>query len=46
LSDEFGRLKQTMWKAFLNRNGLTGAPADFVEVVRVIRGALPFGWED
>ena len=46
LSDEFGRVKQAMWKAFLNRNGLTGAPADFVEVVRVIRGALPFGWED
>jgi hypothetical protein len=46
LSDEFGRLKQAMWKAFLSRNSLTGAPADFVEVVRVIRAALPFGWQD
>lgn len=44
LTDEFGALKQGMWKAFLNRNGLNGAPENFVEVVASIRKSPPFGW--
>jgi hypothetical protein len=44
LTDEFGELKQQMWKAFLNRNGLKDAPGNFIEVIGYIRQSLPFGW--
>jgi predicted nucleotidyltransferase component of viral defense system len=46
LTDEFGRLKQPMWKAFLNRNGLKAVSGNFIEVVSTIRKNLPFGWSD
>lgn len=42
LSDTFANnaTKQTQWAAFIRRNGLTGAPVQFAEVVIAIRDCL------
>lgn len=39
LTDGFAKdsAKQTQWSAFLRRNGLTGAPSNFEEVIEAIR---------
>jgi hypothetical protein len=39
LTDGFAKdaTKQTQWTAFLRRNGLTGAPLDFEDVIEAIR---------
>ncbi len=42
LSDAFANdaTKQTQWTTFIRRNGLTGLPEQFSEVVRAIREYL------
>jgi hypothetical protein len=45
LTPEFAAVKETLWKAFLDRNGLTSKEESFAEVLQSIRTLLPYKWQ-
>jgi hypothetical protein len=45
LTPEFASVKETLWKAFLDRNGLKSTEDSFAEVIQSIRTLLPYNWQ-